>query len=202
MRIKRIIKAMVPILAVLAVFGFAFSLLSGDGCGPVERGIRAGLGTWDMWDTAMVAPYQRPLSAVPDGVVPVGGRRDTFEAAQAALEAIPAAERDKRASLTYRRFCHHCHGPNGDNRIIVGESFGFHLPDLRSDKVQNLADVQIFEALSLGGEQMIPLAATISPLDRLLVIGYLRTLKGRPSRPFYRPRWVEPAEMPGGPSEK
>jgi hypothetical protein len=200
MRIKRIIKTMVPIMAVLAVFGFAFSLLSGDGCGPVERGIRAGLGTWDMWETAMVAPYQRPMGAVPDGVVPVGGRSDTYEAAQTALKAISADERIKRAHLNYRRFCHHCHGPNGDNRIIVGESFGFKLPDLRSDEIQNLADVQIFEALSLGSERMIPLAATISPVDRLLVIEYLRTLKGRPSRPFYPPRWVEPAEQPGGPS--
>lgn len=197
-KIKALVKKVAPLLVVAAVFGFALSLLEGDGCGPVERGIRAGLGTWDMWETAMVSPYQTPLVAVPEGTVPVGGRRDTYEQARAVVDAMPPAERAERAKLTYRRYCHHCHGPNGDNRIIVGESFSFPLPDLRSDEIQGLTDDQIFESLTHGTKKMIPLAATLSGVDRLLAIVHLRTLKGRPSKPFFPRRWVEPAEQPGG----
>jgi len=198
-RIKNLLKAIAPLLVVAAVGGFALSLLKGDGCGPVERGIRAGLGTWDMWETAMISPYQMPLASVPADTVPLGGRRDTYEQARTVVDAMPAEERTRRASVVYRRFCHHCHGPNGDNRIIVGESFGFALPDLRQDKVQGLTDDQIFESLTRGTEKMIPLAATLSAVDRVLALTHLRSLKGRPSEPFFKPRWVEPAEQPGGP---
>ncbi len=198
-RLKSLIKAVFPLLVVAAIGGFAVSLLQGDGCGPVERGIRAGLGTWDIWETASVSPYQTPLAGVPDGVVPVGGRMDTYERARATVDGMPSDVRSQRAAQVYRRFCHHCHGTNGDNRIIVGESFNFALPDLRSDRVQGLTDDQIFESLTNGTEKMIPLAATLSAVDRLLAIVHLRTLKGRPSEPFFKPRWVEPAEQPGGP---
>lgn len=198
-RLKRLLKAIAPLLALAAVGGFAVSLLTGDGCGPVERGIRAALGTWDMWDTAMLAPYRTPSGALPEGTVPVGGAPETFERAQVALEALPAVVRARRSAQAYRRYCHHCHGPQGDNRISVGESFGFALPDLRQDAIQNLVDEQIFEALTSGSKRMIPLAATLSGLDRLLAIEHLRSLRGAESKPFFRPRWVEPAEQPGGP---
>ncbi len=199
LRPREALRALLPIAGLAAVAGFAVSLLSGDGCGPVERGVRAALGTWDMWETPLVAPHQRPLHAVPAGTVPVGGRPQNLARARAAVAAMPAAEREQRAALVYRRACHHCHGENGDNRIIVGESFPFRLPDLRSDAVQGLTDSQIFDSLTRGSERMIPLAATLSARDRLLAISYLRSLKGRPSRPFFRPRWVDPAEQPGGP---
>jgi hypothetical protein len=198
-RIVRLLKAIAPLVVVAAGGGFALSLLTGDGCGPVERGIRAGLGTWDMWETAMVAPYQQPLGAVPEGSVPVGGDPESYATARRTIDALLPAERKLLAGQAFRQFCHHCHGPRGDNRIIVGESFGFALPDLRSDDIQNLADEQIFASLSVGTKRMISLAAMTTAVERVLAIEHLRTLKGAVSRPFYPPRWVQPAEQPGGP---
>lgn len=196
---RQVIRALLPIAGLAAVAGFAVSLLSGDGCGPVERGVRAALGTWDMWQTPLVAPHQRPLHRVPAGAVPVGGPTQSLARARAAVVAMPAAARTERAARVYRRFCYHCHGPSGANRVIVAESFPFRLPDLRSDAVQGLSDSQIFDSLTHGRQRMIPLAATLDARDRLLAIEHLRRLKDEPARPFYPRRWVEPAEQPGGP---
>ena len=115
-KLKRLLSRLLPALAVFVVAGFVFSLLFGDGCGPVERGIRAALGTWDMWQTPMEAPFEEPLREMPEGVVAIGQGEDPFLRARAKVAKLDETARQKAAALAYRRFCHHCHGPNGDNR--------------------------------------------------------------------------------------
>lgn len=163
----------------------------GDWLGPVERGARYAFNGWDMWHTELVRPYEDPMPPRVEGTVPI---KDEFSMAkgEAELKALSKADRDKKAALSYRRYCHHCHGPNGDGRIIVGESHEMHPKDLRSDEIQRKSKQALFQHLQSGGEIMIPLAATMSPLEMLLVIDYVRTLKDKPSEPYFKRQFTEP----------
>lgn len=159
--------------------------------GPFERGARALLNGWDMWDGEAVRPYEEPMPATPEGVVPINNQF-SYQRGLSDLESVPKEKRAEKGALTYRRYCHHCHGPNGDGRIIVGESHEFKPTDLRKPKVQSKTDEALFKHLQEGGELMLPLAATLSPLEMLFVIGHIRTLKNNPSTPYYKPRFTEP----------
>jgi mono/diheme cytochrome c family protein len=160
---------------------------------PFERTLRALFNGWDMWETASVRPYEAPMPEVPSGTVPFGGRPGLSEA-QAELAATQPSARAAQADVAYRRFCHHCHGPNGDGRIIVGESFDSRLPDLRSPAVQTQSDAQLYERVRQGGKVMIPLEDTLTPADTLLTIHQVRALAGAPSHPFFEARSTRPLE--------
>lgn len=154
---------------------------------PFERTARTLFNGWDMWDTAAVSPHQVPMPAVPPGTVPFGGLQG-YTQARAELERMGAAARRAKAALAYRRYCHHCHGANGDGRIIVGESFTPAPPDLRAPDVQQLADDDLHGIVMEGGGKMIPLRGTLTPLEAQLAISHMRTLASAPSRPFLPPR--------------
>jgi mono/diheme cytochrome c family protein len=159
---------------------------------PPERTAREVLNGWDMWDTAAVMPYRMPMVAVPAGSLPID-HQDNFAAGQAELHQLSAQQRRDRGALAYRRYCHHCHGPNGDSRIIVGESFAPAVPDLRSNRAQALDDRAIYNQLMRGSQNMIPLDDTLTPLEAMLTIAHMRTLAGAGSRPFFPPASTKPA---------
>ena len=165
----------------------------GDWFGGVERVAREAFHGWDMWETAAVQPYEKPLLAPVDGAVALE-RIAGFAEARERVAEMPVEEREKRSALAYRRFCHHCHGPNGDARIIVGESFGVPVPDLRSPEIQAKTDSEIYESVSRGTERIIPLAPIMTPQDRVLAIEYVRGLAAARSVPFFEPRNVVPLE--------
>jgi hypothetical protein len=171
----------------------AVSALCGAGCdkgdyaGGVERVAREVLNGWDMWETPAVQPHEQPLVLPVHGTIPVQGSAG-FEQAQQQRAALDPTLREERSALVYRRYCHHCHGPNGDGRIIVGESFGVKPPDLRSPEIQGRSDRELFDHVTRGSDVIIPLAAVVTPLDRLLAIDHLRTLEDAPSEPFFEPR--------------
>jgi mono/diheme cytochrome c family protein len=168
----------------------------GDWLGPVERGARAAFNGWDMWNTPAVRPYEDPMPEPVAGTVPMTPVLD-LERARAKIDARPVAARRERAALSYRRYCHHCHGPNGDARIIVGESFDVVLPDLRHRPVQDMSDQELIRFLVHGSANMIPLGPTMSAVELLEAIEHVRTLVGAPSRPYFPPRYVEPIAPPG-----
>lgn len=159
--------------------------------GPFERGVRTALNGWDMWDTPVVRPYENPMPATPEGSVPTEDRF-SFEAGQRSFRELSVEKQSARSSLTYRRYCHHCHGPNGDGRIIVGESHQLKPTDLRQPRIQSMSDRALFNHIQEGGELMLPLAATLSPLEMLLAIEHVRTLEDRPSKPYFKPQFTEP----------
>ncbi len=189
--------------------------LSAAGCGrvdwfPPERWMRAAFNGWDMWAGAAVQTHETPRPAVPAGTVPFQGTASaangfgTYEDARAAFDALPPADRDRWGDLAearallgaqaYARYCDHCHGPHGDGRTIVGESFSPRLPDLRDPAIGARDDATLYESVRGGGRLMIPLADTLSPLDTLLAIHHLRGLAGAPSVPFFAPKDTEPLE--------
>jgi mono/diheme cytochrome c family protein len=159
--------------------------------GPFERGARAIFFAWDMWDTEAVRPFENPLPPTPEGVVPVTGKV-TFADAAAEVAAMDEETRTAHAKVAYRRYCHHCHGANGDGRIIVGESFNPPVPDLTTKKVRDMSDEELYDQLVHGTEIMIPLDTTMSPTEMMLAITHVRSLADSPSTPYFEPKSTEP----------
>jgi len=179
----------------LLVFGLLLPLASGcedgDWLGPVERGLRGMFNGWDMWATEAVRPYEEEMPGRVEGTVSVGSP-SRFDRGKAEIDALSREARERRAALTYRRYCHHCHGPSGDGRIIVGESLEIPPADLRDKSVQSQSTEDLLEHLKTGGDLMLPLATTLSPAEMLLVIEHLRSLRDRPSKPYYSPKSTTP----------
>jgi mono/diheme cytochrome c family protein len=160
---------------------------------PFERTAREAFNGWDMWDDEAVGPHQAPMPRVPAGAVPMDAPRRTLTAAEQQRAALSVAQRRRQGALAYRRYCHHCHGPSGDGRIIVGESFTPALPDLRKVLVDR-EDREIAAAILGGTRKMVALDDTLTPLETLLALEHARSLRGAPSRPFFPPRSTEPIQ--------
>jgi hypothetical protein len=186
------VRAFAAALALLALFSLT-ACDKGDYLGGAERAARQAVNGWDMWQTDAVQPHEKPMPHPVKGTVPVAGAPG-FEQARRELAAMEPAVREKRAELVYRRFCHHCHGPNGDGRSIVGESFGVRPSDLRAPAVQARSDRSLYDHLSTGTDIIIPLAPLMTPRDRLLAIERLRSLADAPSVPLFERRSVEPVQ--------
>lgn len=183
-------RAFAPALALLALLSLT-ACDRGDWFGGAERATREAVNGWDMWETEAVQPHELPMPLPVQGTVPVN-RAPSFEQAQRQLDEMDPQVRRGRAKLIYRRFCHHCHGPNGDGRSIVGESFGVRPPDLRAPEIQARGDRELYDHLTNGTDILIPLAPIMTPVDRLLAIERMRDLAGAPSEPLFEPRNVEP----------
>jgi hypothetical protein len=180
------------LMAVAATVFFGVTgCADGDWLGPMERGLRGAMDGWDMWDTAAVRPYQDPMPPIVEGTVPTQDRY-SFETGKRQLAGISPDQRKVRAARAYRRYCHHCHGPNGDGRIIVGESLDIAPTDLRDGAVQSQSDRALFDHLQSGGDLMIPLAATMSPLEMFYAIDHVRSLKTRPTKPNFPAKFEQP----------
>ena len=161
---------------------------------PPERAARAAMNGWDMWDTPAVSPYKAPLLPTPEDAVPTNYDKDPLATARAKVNAMPPEKRREAGALTFKRYCSHCHGPNGDGRSIVGESFSPRLPDLRSAATQARSDRMIFDMLMLGSERMVPLDDTVTPVEAVLGIDHVRTLAGAPSHPLFPPKSAKPLQ--------
>ena len=187
---------MKPSVFIAGIFVLSFCAIGcaeGDWLGPVERGLRGAMDGWDMWDTDAVRPYEDPMPALVPGTVPTVDRT-SFQAGQQGLKALSPQARQARAARSYRRYCHHCHGQNGDGRIIVGESLDIPPADLRLDEIQSKSDRVLFDHLKSGGKLMVPLAATMTPLEMLLAIEHVRALKDRPTGAHFAPKHQEPLQ--------
>lgn len=171
----------------------AFALLGGckgDWLGPAERTARAALMGWDMWSTPSVRPYEAPMPHGVEGTVPAHPNRSLV--AEKRFEELTPEERDAQGRLAYRRFCHHCHGVNGDGRTVVGESFDVRPPDLRADEIQKRDDATLAAGVASGKGAVLPLGPSMTELEIRLAIHHMRSLKNNRSTPFYPRRSIEP----------
>ena len=105
-------------LVTLAAAMILLASCEGDYLGPAERGARAAFNGWDMWQTPAVRPYETPMPTTPPGAVPVQ-RGESFDTAPHRVQKMDPVHREAAGRKAYGRFCNHCHGPNGDGRIIV-----------------------------------------------------------------------------------
>jgi mono/diheme cytochrome c family protein len=132
------------------------------------------------------------MPAKPEGAIPVDHDKDPLATARAKIDAMPAQTRKLAQATAYGRYCSHCHGENGDNRTIVGESFAPRLPDLRLAGTQAKGDRELYNLIMHGSALMVPLDDTVTPVEAVLAIDQVRTLAGAPSRPLFPPKSTKP----------
>jgi len=181
--------AAAPVLLIAVIALAVHNCDEGDQLGSVERVARAAFHGWDMWETAAVRPYERPMPLPPAGAVPIDGRNNYAAAAAIADRQPPAA-----AKTAYDHYCRHCHGDNGDNRIIVGESLNPPPRDLRSALVQSRGEATLFDSIAYGTQYMIPLLESIDPVSLVLALRHVKTLGDAPSHPYYAPKYTRPLQ--------
>jgi len=138
-----------------------------------------------MWETPAIRPHEQPIPIMAAGIIPFnGGEALNRTATDSELISPINATTNfdfKQAEKAYTAFCSHCHGKNHDGLGTVGQSFQPLPGDLRSKKVQTMADGTLFKEISYGkpGGRQPPLATTISMADRWQIIAYLKSLGPR-----------------------
>lgn len=138
-----------------------------------------------MWETPAVRPHEKPIAMMPAGIVPFAGG-DAIHAAMPAEELrspldLTDAENIARGHKAYFTYCVQCHGKKHDGNGTVGQSFAPLPADLRSVKVQDRSEGNLFKEISFGlpdGRQP-PLATTIDAADRWRIVAYLKSLGPR-----------------------
>ena len=138
-----------------------------------------------MWETPAVRPLEEPALFIAQGIVPPGGGEALLRATPPELLHFPEelpSDATVRGRILYFTFCAQCHGKHLDGNGTVGQSFQPLPGDLRSKRIQSLADGIIFKEISYGipGGRQPPLATTISIADRWRIIAYLKSLGPRP----------------------
>jgi hypothetical protein len=135
--------------------------------------------------TEFYRPFKAKMPDVPAGAVPVDGGEEVWRQTHLGGLANPLpndADTVRRGHFGYVYFCIHCHGSlyNGDG--TVGQSFSPLPADLRSARVQNMGDDDLFRRISYGKEflgpdsKVPPLCYTVSVDDRWRIIWFLRSL--------------------------
>jgi mono/diheme cytochrome c family protein len=139
-----------------------------------------------MWQTPAIRPHEQPLPIMAAGTVPLAGGEALIRTASDSALVSPikatTAFNFKQAEKAYTAFCSQCHGKNHDGLGTVGQSFAPLPGDLRSKKVQAMADGTLFKEISYGipGGRQPALATTVSMADRWQIIAYLKSLGTRP----------------------
>jgi mono/diheme cytochrome c family protein len=138
-----------------------------------------------MRETPAVRPYEEPLLVKEAGLVPVNGGEAIFRVSagadiQSPLDMTHAAV-IARGKAVYLIYCAQCHGHKYDGNGTVGQSFAPLPTDLRSAKVQDSDDGELFKNVSYGipGGRQPPLHATITVDDRWRVVAFVKSLGTR-----------------------
>jgi len=90
-----------------------------------------------------------------------------------------AAESVEQGRVGYGYYCLPCHGPRGDGRGTVGQSFAPLPTDLGSEAVLQQSDGELFHKITAGFKRHPPLGYTVAVEDRWAVIIYLRNRASR-----------------------
>ncbi len=133
-----------------------------------------------MKDQESVRTYEAETPEMEVQSIPVGGGVAQLRNVdpEKMKNPLPATnEVIARGKASYEYFCVMCHGPEGDGRGTVGQSFAPLPADLRSAYVRGQSDGLLFYRISLGFKRHPPLYETVSSDDRWAVIHYLRSLK-------------------------
>jgi mono/diheme cytochrome c family protein len=140
-----------------------------------------------MWETPAIRPYEEAITYMAAGTVPFSGGEAEFRERDGKdiLSPLASAEMADATAIgekIYVQFCIQCHGKYHDGNGTVGQSFAPLPGDLRSQKVQALADGVLFKEISYGipGGRQPPLASTIAVQDRWRVIAFVKSLGVRP----------------------
>jgi mono/diheme cytochrome c family protein len=165
-------RLIVILLLIVAAVGGYFAFTTYDNRFPFGR----------MWETPAVRPHEEPIAYMAPGRVPWDGGEAEYRFVPGESIIPPVIDHDpgaaEKGSELYKTYCMQCHGRNNDGNGTVGQSFSPLPGDLRSARIQSLADGLIFQEVSYGkpGSRQPALATTISISDRWLIIAYLKSL--------------------------
>ena len=149
---------------------------------------------WSLWgcdyarmkEQESVNPYEAEMPEMPAGSIPVDGGLQALKATKPTDLRNPVPFTKKTALQgreSYGYFCVMCHGPKGDGRGTVGQSF-YPLPtDLTGSYVQDQTDGELFHSTTFGANRMAALGSTVSEKDRWMIIHYIRSLVKGPLTP-------------------
>ena len=149
---------------------------SGIACGLLAGGCSFFPG---MRNQPSIKPYERDMPAMPAHVVPTtGGDVLPDEAAARELpNPVPSSEPAATVGQTYYGYyCQHCHGPDGNARTPVGESYMPQPTPLTSRQVQEATDGELYRGMVLGPGHEPVLKTTVPPERRWYIIHFIRTL--------------------------
>jgi cytochrome c1 len=115
---------------------------------------------------------QSILPGVTDGMVPL----EEFPLWPEMMEVIPDTIDDNvllAGKRAYALYCRFCHGIKGDGDGPVGRSYIPMPSDLRSDRIQNMTDAQLYNAMLGGiGHEMTTANDTLTILNRIVLPEY------------------------------
>ena len=130
----------------------------------------------NMANQESIAYVEGPRLAAPPLAVPVQG--PALIAGMPASEPLPAsADSLQRGQVLFSLNCVMCHGPGGQGNGLLSGFFKPKPADLTSNRVQGLADQEIFLIITQGFNVMPSIAENLSPAERWDVINHVRTLK-------------------------
>ena len=134
-----------------------------------------------MRETPAVRPHEAPLLLMESGIVPAAGGEAILRAIPG--DQLPSPFQETPDAVTqgerlYFIYCAQCHGKHHDGNGPVGQSFAPLPEDLRSVRIQSLADGILFKEISYGipGGRQPPLATTIAVEDRWRIVAYMKSL--------------------------
>lgn len=164
MRIRRKLLGLV-VLAGLAVLGYYFFT------GPRMR------------IQPHVREYQLVMPPPPEGSVPLKNPLPSLPTVQQAqalnLPLASTAANLARGQVYYTYYCVFCHGPSGDGRGPVGDSYFPTPTDLRTARVQKMGDGELLRAMLTGVGHEPVLDRNVPQDDRWYLVLYVRHLAGQ-----------------------
>ena len=84
------------------------------------------------------------------------------------------SKQSQRGESIFRAKCSVCHGVDGGGQTENGKKFK--VPDLRSERVQNLTDEEMLESVTNGKGYMPPMGKKYSASQLKQVVVYVRSL--------------------------
>ena len=139
-----------------------------------------------MRQTPGVRAYEQPLLIMEHGIVPITGGEAVLRVADGKKLKSPLVASDALVIAAgnngYLNYCVMCHGLDHDGKGTVGQSFAPLPPDLRSSRIQEQAEGQLFQHISygVGGSGRQPaLHSTIQIDNRWEIVAFIKSLGPR-----------------------
>ena len=134
----------------------------------------------EMRDDEAVQAYNQEFPQMPKKAIPIdGGNWVEREANPMELEN-PLSDNTRMITWGYERYhfyCVQCHGPKLDGNGTVGQSFAPLPTDLKSSKVHDLSDGEIFYQIRFGFNRHPALYATVTDDETWAIVRYMRSMR-------------------------
>jgi mono/diheme cytochrome c family protein len=140
----------------------------------------------EMRDDEAVQAYNQEFPQMPKKTIPVDGGVWVEREANPMELVNPVPDNSRMVAFgseRYQFYCVQCHGPKLDGNGTVGQSFAPLPANLKSSKVQDLTDGEIFYQIRFGFNRHPPLYATVSDDETWAIVRYVRSSRGNGTPP-------------------